>query len=38
MWCGKLKASFVKSFCYLGDRLNVSGGSEAAITTRMRII
>ena len=28
---------FVKSFCYLGDRLNVSGGSEAAGTARTRI-
>ena len=24
----------VKSFCYLGDRLNASGGSEAVITAR----
>ena len=28
---------FVKSFCYLGDRLNASGGSEAAVTVRTRI-
>ena len=28
---------FVKSFCYLGDRLNASGGSEAAVTARTRI-
>ena len=28
---------FVKSFCYLRDRLNASGGSEAAITARTRI-
>ena len=28
---------FVKSFCYLGDRLNTSGGSEAAVTARTRI-
>ena len=28
---------FVKSFCYLGDRLNASGGSEAAVTGRTRI-
>ena len=28
---------FVKSFCYLGGRLNVSGGSEAAVTARTRI-
>ena len=27
----------VKSFCYLGDRLNASGGSEAAVTARTRI-
>ena len=29
---------FVKSFCYLEDRLNASGGSEAAVTARTRII
>ena len=28
---------FVKSFCYLGDRLNASGGSEAVVTARTRI-
>ena len=28
---------FVKSFCYLGDRLNASVESEAVITARMRI-
>ena len=28
---------FVKSFCYLGDRLNASVGSEAAVTARTRI-
>ena len=27
----------MKSFCYLGYRLNASGGSEAAATARMRI-
>ena len=27
----------VKSFCYLGNRLNASGGSEAAVTARMTI-
>jgi len=27
----------VKGFCYLGDRLNASGGSEAAVTARTRI-
>ena len=31
------QVDFVKSFCYLGDRLNASGGSEAAITARTRI-
>ena len=28
---------FVKSFCYLGDRLNASGRSEAAVTARTPI-
>ena len=28
---------FVKSFCYLGDRLNVSDGCEAVVTARTRI-
>ena len=28
---------FVKSFCYLGDRLNASVGSEAAVTARTGI-
>ena len=28
---------FVKSFCYLGDRWNASGGREAALTARTRI-
>ena len=27
----------VKSFCYLGNRLNASGGSEAAVTAKTRI-
>ena len=27
----------MKSFCYLGDRLNASGRSEAAVTARTRI-
>ena len=27
----------VNGFCYLGDRLNASGGCEAAVTTRVRI-
>ena len=31
------QVEFVKSFCYLGDRLNASGGSEAAVTARTRI-
>ena len=31
------QVDFVKSFCYLGDRLNASGGSEAAVTVRTRI-
>ena len=31
------QVEFVKSFQYLVDRLNVSGGSEAAVTTRIRI-
>ena len=31
------QVDFVKSFCYLGNRLNASGGSEAAVTARMRI-
>ena len=31
------QVDFVKIFCYLGDRLNASGGSEAAVTARTRI-
>ena len=27
----------MKSFCYLGDRLNASSGTEAAVTARTRI-
>ena len=27
----------VKGFCYLGDRVNASGGCEAAVTARVRI-
>ena len=27
----------VKGFCYLGDKLNVSGGCETAVTSRVRI-
>ena len=26
-----------KEFCYLGDRLNASGGCETAVTSRVRI-
>ena len=31
------QVDFVKSFCFLGDRLKASGGSEAAVTARTRI-
>ena len=31
------QVDFVKSFCYLRDRLNASGESEAAVTARTRI-
>ena len=31
------QVDFMKSFCYLGDRLNASGESEAAATARTRI-
>ena len=31
------QVDFVKSFCYLGDRLNASGGSEAAVIARTKI-
>ena len=31
------QVDFVKSFCYLEDRLNAGGGSDAAVTARMRI-
>ena len=31
------QVDFVKRFCYLGDRLNTNGGSEAMITARTRI-
>ena len=27
----------VNGFCYLGDRLNASGGCEAAVTARVKI-
>ena len=31
------QVDYVKSFCYMGDRLNVSGGSAAAVIARTRI-
>ena len=31
------QVDFVKRFCYLGDRLNTNGGSEAAVTAKTRI-
>ena len=31
------QVDFVKSFCYLGNRLNASGGSEAVVAVRTRI-
>ena len=31
------KVETVKGFCYLGDRLNASGGCETAVTSRVRI-
>ena len=31
------QADFVKSFCYLRNMLNASGGSEAEVTARTRI-
>ena len=31
------QVDFVKSFCYLGDRLIASGRSEAAVTARTRM-
>ena len=31
------EVEMVNGFCYLGDRLNASGGCEAAVTTRVRI-
>ena len=30
------QVDFVKSFCYLGDRLNASGESEAAVTAKTK--
>ena len=36
---GKLcdEVETMNGFCYLGDRLNASGGCEAAVTARVRI-
>ena len=31
------KVETVNGFCYLGDRLNSSGGCEAAVTARVKI-
>ena len=31
------QVELVRRFCYLGDRLNAGGGSEAAVTARARI-
>ena len=31
------QVDLVKSFCYLKDRLNAIGGSEAAVTAKTRI-
>ena len=28
------QVDFVKSFCYVGDRLNASGGSEVVVTAK----
>ena len=33
--CDEVKT--VKRFCYLGDKLNASGGCETAVTSRVRI-
>ena len=33
--CDEVKT--VNGFCYLGGRLNASGGCEAAVTARVRI-
>ena len=32
-----VQVDFVKNFCYLGDKLNASGGSEAVVTARIQI-
>ena len=31
------QVEFVDNFCYLGDRLNTSGGNEAVVTARTRV-
>ena len=31
------EGEIVKGFCYLGDRLNSSGGCEGAVTARVKI-
>ena len=31
------QVELIKSFCYLGCRLNASGGSKGAVTTKTRI-
>ena len=31
------QVEFVRSFCYLGDRLNASSGSEAVVPARTQI-
>ena len=31
------KVETVNGFCYLGDRLNFSGGCEAAVTVQVKI-
>ena len=28
------QVELIKNFCYLGDRLNASGGSEVAVTAK----
>ena len=34
-WCKEVET--VNGFCYLRDKLNSSGGCEAAVTARLRI-
>ena len=31
------EVEIVKGFCYLGDRLNASGGCKVAVTARTRV-